>query len=399
MIHICFAIYDATGQYSKFTGTAMLSIFENHNTPPQSITVHILHDNTLTKNNREKLISVANRYEQIVNFYNVEELCGDKIKEIERLCSRVVRTRFSIGAYYRFFIPNILPSDIEKLIYMDSDVIVNLDIDELWRNDLEEKVLGVIPFYRQTLNPNEPVREGFNSGVLLLNIPALRAEEKTIYDEIASSGADDQTILNRCFQGKTLHLPVKFNRLVKICRVKKINQIEGMIYHFNGGNSITSFGLNMSDIYNRLWMSYFIRTPFFDANSIGRLYEEFLNVLTNLENYCLKTSAMMSGKTRAFFVEPKDAEAMKKNFSIRDDEEIILFEDEKSLDKLLVAMKKARGKKIFFILPKFFLKKAFPFAKLTNAGYVQGRDFLKAWELLPERCGEPFNSRPLIKAL
>ena len=34
MVHICFAIYDATGLYSKFTGTALLSIFENHNTPP-----------------------------------------------------------------------------------------------------------------------------------------------------------------------------------------------------------------------------------------------------------------------------------------------------------------------------------------------------------------------------
>ena len=235
--------------------------------------------------------------------------------------------------------------------------------------------------------------------MLLVNIPAIRAEEKTIYDELASSGLDDQVILNRCFQGKTLHLPVKFNRLVKICRSKKVNKIEGMVYHFNGGNSITSFGLNMSDIFNRLWMSYFIRTPFFDTDSIGRLYEEFLNTRANLENYRLKISAIMSGKTRAFFVEPKDAESMKKNFSIRDDEEIILCEDEKSLDKLLVAMKEARGKKIFFILPKFFLGKAFPFARLINAGYVQGRDFLKAWELLPERCGEPFNSRPLIKAL
>ena len=35
MIHVCFAQYDANGRYSKFTGTAMLSIFENMNTPPR----------------------------------------------------------------------------------------------------------------------------------------------------------------------------------------------------------------------------------------------------------------------------------------------------------------------------------------------------------------------------
>ena len=35
MIHICFGLYDKTGRYSKFTGTTMLSLFENTITPPQ----------------------------------------------------------------------------------------------------------------------------------------------------------------------------------------------------------------------------------------------------------------------------------------------------------------------------------------------------------------------------
>ena len=47
MIHICFSLHDETGRYSKFTGTAICSIFENTFLPPNSITVHILHDNTL----------------------------------------------------------------------------------------------------------------------------------------------------------------------------------------------------------------------------------------------------------------------------------------------------------------------------------------------------------------
>lgn len=33
MIHICFSLHDKTGSYSKFTGTAMLSLFENMTTP------------------------------------------------------------------------------------------------------------------------------------------------------------------------------------------------------------------------------------------------------------------------------------------------------------------------------------------------------------------------------
>ena len=61
MIHVCFAIYDKTGRYSKFTGTTMLSLFEN---TTSSVTVHILHDNTLPAENRDKFSYIAGRYGQ-----------------------------------------------------------------------------------------------------------------------------------------------------------------------------------------------------------------------------------------------------------------------------------------------------------------------------------------------
>ncbi len=34
MIHVCFGFHDKTGRYSRFPGTAMLSLFDNINTPP-----------------------------------------------------------------------------------------------------------------------------------------------------------------------------------------------------------------------------------------------------------------------------------------------------------------------------------------------------------------------------
>ena len=41
MIHVCFGLHDKTGHYSKFTGTAMLSLFENLNTPPVNHSPHL----------------------------------------------------------------------------------------------------------------------------------------------------------------------------------------------------------------------------------------------------------------------------------------------------------------------------------------------------------------------
>lgn len=48
MIHVA---YGTGNLYAKFAGTSMLSIFEN---TTSDVTVHILHDNTLTNDNRDK---------------------------------------------------------------------------------------------------------------------------------------------------------------------------------------------------------------------------------------------------------------------------------------------------------------------------------------------------------
>ena len=112
----------------------------------------------------------------------------------------------------------------------------------------------------------------------------------------------------------------------------------------------------------------------------------------------------MSGKSRAFFFEPGKAEEMKKIFSIRGNEEIILAENEDSIQELIAAMKKSAGKKVFFIITGTFLSqdffgKKFPFKRLTSEGFVKDKDFLKGWNLLSSENGMPFNSHPLIQVL
>ena len=120
MIHVCFSLHDKSGRYSKFTGTAILSIFENTNSP---VTVHILHDPTLTADNRDKFISLAGRYSQAVKFYNVEEFCSKELKDIVAFFPAVKNHYATVGMFYRFLLPQILPDDIDKCIYHDSDIL------------------------------------------------------------------------------------------------------------------------------------------------------------------------------------------------------------------------------------------------------------------------------------
>lgn len=105
-------------------------------------------------------------------------------------------------------------------------------------------------------------------------------------------------------------------------------------------------------------------------------------------------SAIVSGKTRAFFAASADIDAVRKIFAVRPNEEIIPADKKDSVANLVYAMGKSAGRKIFFIVvPKF------PFQILIQASFVPGRDFINGMEFLSEVHGKPLDSYPLIKSL
>ena len=413
MIHVCFGLYDATGLYSKFTGTTMFSLLENTKVPARTITVHILHDDTLTPENRAKFSEVAARFRQIVKFYNVGELCADKLAEYVSLIPKVTTSSVSVGAFYRLLIPKILKPNIGKVIYLDSDLIINLDINELWQIELGDKPVGAVPSYRQSPGHKGIYRvkasqmclaglvkpeDYFGSGVLLMNLKVWRKEEKLLMEGIRFRGEHpeyrffDQEILNYCFSTNYLKLPVKFNRYVKFARSENEPLSEGNIYHYAGRNA--GLTLDLEDPFNRLWMDYFIKTPWFNVESIGRFYDSVKQLYIDLKQAMANVTANMSGKTRVFYVTKDNVEMIKQVFSVREDEEIIFASNSAPLKKLVNNIKASDGSKIFIVIvPKF------PFRFLTRRGFTPGKDFLDGVEFLSEAQGVLPNFYELIMAM
>ena len=405
MIHICFVLYDKTGRYSKFTGTTMLSLFENTITPPQlpSITVHLLHDHTLTTDNREKFLQLAARFGQAVKFYNVEELCQKELEKFSRLIPFMKTARTTIGTFYKFLIQHVLPQEIEKVIYLDADLLVNLDIAELWQIDLGERPLGAVPVYLQDKNEAdglERMRRGFNlpmlgivkdtdyfnAGVFVMNLKRLRGEEEKILDGMKFRGEHpefwmfDQCIWNYCFSTEYLKLPLKFNREVFKVRTQDGGRVEKKIYHFTANNSFWSFGLDTRDNLNRLWLDYFIKSPWFDSETFGRICETVKTLDANLKMNMLKLSSVMNVKSRVFILRERDLKSFDKLseiFFIKDDEEVIILSEEMTVQNLLDKMNVRRGKNFFFVVVPNF-----PFKALTDSGFVFGEDFLNGMEFL-----------------
>ena len=411
MIHVCFCFRDKTGSYAKFAGLSMFSLLENTDSP---VTAHILHDNTLTPENRDKFSYLAGRYGQIVKFYNLDVLCADKIAEIINLVPNVEKTTATVGTFYKILIPQVLPKEIDKAIFLDPDTIVNLDINELWKIDLGEKYLGVVAEKENGVNPKksfllcseEIVKDSdyFNCGVLLMNLNLLRKEETAIMRGVKFRGKNpqhkyfEQTVLNYCFHDRTLKLPPKFNSFIRQERSRKNPALAEKIYHYAGGTSRP--GLNTDDLFNRLWINCFIKSPWFDAETFGKLYMNLQKVGDDdRKNSLLNLAKVMPGKTRAFFVEPENLKAATNFFSIKDYEEIIPAEDETSLKKLIDTMKICKGICVFFIMTEKFLKKDFPFERLTKEGFEEEKDFFKGWTFTAKTRSASFDSYSIINAM
>ena len=405
MIHVCFGLHDKTGRYSKFTGTAIRSVFAN---TAAEVTIHILHDNTLTQDNRDKFSYVAGQFNQRVKFYNVEELCAAEIAALKASVSDKFKAFFTIAAMYRFLIPRLLPADIEKTIYLDSDTVINLDLNELWRFELGDKPLGAVAEsvtdsfrYKDNAAGNPLITNGviryddyFNSGVLLMNLTALRGAAESLRRGIKFVAENqliymDQDALNYLFTATYLQLPATFNSFVREERHLS-KTIARKIYHFAGDE----LNMDSDDPFNRLWLDHFIKTPWFDAQTFGRLCAKFQQVHDDLKTALMNLSALMSGKTRVFFIMQDYLDLVAESFSVQSDEEIILIDRNSSLEKLIDIMNTSRGRKVFFIMAE-----GFPFDALTDAGFIAGNDFLDCFEFLSEAQGVPFNSHLLIQAM
>ena len=134
---------------------------------------HILSEgvSSCKKNNIKSLVEA---YGQQIKFYDVNSALIGNVP---------VNNRFRISIYYRLLMANILPKNISKILYLDSDIIVRGNLQEIWETDITNKALGAVldqscddirNYNRTNLSP---LCGYYNSGVLLINLDFWRQEK------------------------------------------------------------------------------------------------------------------------------------------------------------------------------------------------------------------------------
>ena len=325
----------------------------------------------------------------------------------------------TIGTLFKFLIAKILPKDISKILYFDSDIVINCDINELWKFKINSFPIAAVPEIESHVDTNFHVlvkrnitkpENYFNAGMFIMNLDRIRNEESFIIEGIkfrmenTDLDCTDQDIWNYCFSEDYLKLPGKFNTLVEYARDNNDFDVEDKILHYITSSFGKGFGLDMSDNYNKLWFKYFMKTPWIiDENSLGRVDAELRKILRNIylkqKKLARDVSMMMSGKTRAFYVSPENLERVKNTFELDSDEEIILADDNNFVQKLIESMKKFADKKVFFIMTDDDEQYKKIIANLIEAGFIENKNFINARLLMVDKQGTDFNSYQLLKLL
>lgn len=242
-IHVALSMYDPTGSYARHIGVLSTSILCN---TKRKICIHILHDSTLTDTNRIKLIQIAKIFNQKIDLVDVSQKIDHFKLDIDKISGSFTR-----GAIFRLFIPDLLPQ-LSKVIYLDTDIIVNMDIGELWDISLGAyPIAGVLDMssinreYGKKFSTTRIAAQasGFipgqyiNSGVLLIDLDKIRKHgslANLAYKFFLKhkNGLPDQDFLNMEFLHEIKIIDRCFNDEPKEAPVG--TDLFGHIWHFGG---------------------------------------------------------------------------------------------------------------------------------------------------------------------
>ena len=185
--------------------------------------------------------------------------------------------------YYRLFLPEILPDNVDRILYLDTDIIVHNNIDDLYNIDFEEADIcacydsndqldysALSDIQQQMFEPL--IAQGFkyfNSGVLLMNINSMK--NKYRFETYLSAmkewnnkmTAPDQDILNYIHHAKVKYISWrKYDLFAKLAynsgwSYENVIQ-ENCIIHFAGNKPWDCKNIHYS--IEKLWWEYAEKT-------------------------------------------------------------------------------------------------------------------------------------------
>lgn len=203
--------------YVMPTGVMICSACVNHSNC--RINFHVICNKDVTDEDKNDLTNIVRQYHHSICFYPVEfEIPSSFTINRGRQPKHI-----TISAYYRLFLAQILPQKIDKVLYLDCDIIVRHSLEEMYNTDIKNYAVGVVTdmgdgsllFYSYLRY--SPKYGYFNSGVLLINLSYWR--NKNLLQDFIDFATQypervilhDQDIMNFVLKDQKKQLPLTYN--------------------------------------------------------------------------------------------------------------------------------------------------------------------------------------------
>ena len=277
-VNLCLLADDG---YAMQTAVTITSLYINRNPETQYHIYIIL--NKGSEENIKRIEKLNNRSFKIdiINIEKVNELVKFDIPEISA----------SPTAICKFYIPKIL-HNIDKVLYIDGDIIVKKDLKELYNINIQDNYIGAV---KDTCGLSKTLHRlfkknvfYFNSGVMIMNLKKMRKDN--IPDKLMDYRVNgynqlmDQDALNYTLKGRVLELPFEYNTqlccIEDVKRFSRTKQMDVLKNYFNINYEISDFK-NIIDkatvlhysgslkpwnkarvAESKLWEYYYYKSPF-----------------------------------------------------------------------------------------------------------------------------------------
>ena len=134
--------WDLTDDYNRHAGVTLLS-FLDHCSRDTHVVAHLLYDAKLsigkeqdTEYNKSCYRKIAEQYNGTVIFHSVE--LPEWIDDVPAV------KNWTPGTLLRLCLPGLLP-DVDKIIYVDCDMVITADMETLWKVPIGDKYLAAVP--------------------------------------------------------------------------------------------------------------------------------------------------------------------------------------------------------------------------------------------------------------
>ena len=226
---------------------------------PANVMMHSVIKNTDSKIHFHLLIPKEDfkEYQEYFSAFPLLKKCLTSVYQVDnRKLSDTLRmsgTRhFSDAAIYRLLMTEYLPLSVDKILYLDGDLVINLDISEIYVKYSNEAFSARI----------ERFDDGyFNSGVYLTSLNfwrdhQIKSQALEFLFQNPSLEYKDQDSLNHVFKYSNVPMEKKFNYPLTDFRIFGSSNSKACIFHFTG--SVKPWKRHAPIVYPvKLWRSLY----------------------------------------------------------------------------------------------------------------------------------------------